>query len=81
MDELPRFEVYDDEDIVAAEPEVADLDEVAGPDACSLLTKKGGPTPIEPPGSRLETANQIRGRWPFPVIGSQNAGLRRFTRR
>jgi hypothetical protein len=44
MDELPRFEVDHYEDIMAAEPEVADLDEVAGPDARSLLAKEGGPT-------------------------------------
>ncbi len=29
---------------MAAEPEVADFDEVAGPDASRLLTKEGGPT-------------------------------------
>ena len=44
MDELPRFEVGHHEDIMAAEPEVANLDEVAGPDARSLLAKEGGPT-------------------------------------
>jgi len=38
MDELPRFDVYDDEDIVAAEPEVADLDEVPEFRASLLLS-------------------------------------------
>lgn len=28
---------------MTTEPEVADLNEVAGPDACGLLTKEGGP--------------------------------------
>jgi len=44
MDELSRFEVDDDEDVVTAKPEIADLDEIAGPDRCSLLAKEGGPT-------------------------------------
>jgi hypothetical protein len=44
VDELSRFEVDDDKDIVTAEPEIADLDEVAGPDPCGLLTKEAGPT-------------------------------------
>ncbi len=43
VDELPRLEVNDDEDVVAAEPEVTDLEEVAGPDRRSLLTQEGGP--------------------------------------
>jgi len=41
--ELPRLEVDDEEDVVAAEPEVADFDEVTGPDASRLLTQEGGP--------------------------------------
>jgi len=44
VEELPRLEVDDDEDVVAAEREVADFDEVTGPDAGFLLTEEGGPT-------------------------------------
>ncbi len=40
MDELARFEVNDDEDVVAAKPEVANLEEVAGPDGRGLLTEE-----------------------------------------
>src|ERR1700694_3937416 len=44
MKELPRLEVNHDEDVVAAEPEVAEFNEVAGPEGSCLLTKEGGPT-------------------------------------
>jgi len=30
MDELSRFEVDDDEEVVTEKPEIADLDEIAG---------------------------------------------------
>jgi len=41
MNELPRSEVNNDEDIVAAKPQVADLEEVTGPDARGLLPEEG----------------------------------------
>lgn len=43
MNDPPRLEVNDDEDVVAAEPEVADFDEVTGLDGGGLLTEESGP--------------------------------------
>jgi hypothetical protein len=40
MEKLPGLEMDDDEDEVAAEPEVADFNEVAGPDTSCLLMEE-----------------------------------------
>lgn len=41
--DLTRLEVHDDEDKVAAEPEVPDLEEVAGPNRRRLVLEERGP--------------------------------------
>lgn len=44
MKELPRLEVDHDENVVAAEPKVAELDEIASPYTSRFLAKESGPT-------------------------------------
>jgi hypothetical protein len=43
-EEAPRFELHHDEDEVVPEPKVANLEEVARPDACGLVPEERRPT-------------------------------------